>query len=161
MDFVRPHIARLRGTAVGLLAAACLMSGTGHSAGLPFDPEEYRGRVVLLDFWASWCVPCRRSFPWMNRMQRKYADDGLVVIGVNMDAVAEDADTFLRDIPADFRIVFDPDGILATQFGVEAMPSSFVIDRNGNVAARHLGFRVKQEQEYEDNVRKILSRIED
>jgi peroxiredoxin len=97
----------------------------------------------------------------MNRMQRKYADDGLVVIGVNMDAVAEDADTFLRDIPADFRIVFDPDGILATQFRVEAMPSSFVIDRNGNVAARHLGFRVKQEQEYEDNVRKILSRIED
>jgi thiol-disulfide isomerase/thioredoxin len=111
--------------------------------------ENYRGKVVVVDFWASWCVPCRRSFPWMNEMQAKYADDGLVIVGINMDAEAGEAATFLRDYPADFEILYDPTGDIAQDFEVIAMPSSYIFDRDGNQVTRHLGFKVRQQDEYE------------
>ena len=113
------------------------------------DLRAYDGKVVVLDFWASWCGPCRRSFPWLNDMHAKYAKQGLVIIGVNLDASQEDAALFLEEIPADFRIHFDTDAVLATEYAVEAMPSSFVIGRDGTIKARHRGFKVKQESEYE------------
>ena len=115
----------------------------------PFDLASYRGNVVVLDFWASWCVPCRRSFPWMNAMQEKYRDRGLVIVGVNLDADADDAARFLERYPAQFEITYDPDGDLARQFDVIAMPSSYVIGRNGQRIATHLGFKVRQQDEYE------------
>lgn len=121
---------------------------TVHSAD-PFDLETYRGKVVVVDFWASWCVPCRRSFPWMNEMHSKYGDDGLVIIGVNMDADAADAQKFLGQYPAEFSVVYDPNGDLARQYDVIAMPSSYVFDRDGKQVAQHLGFKVKQQEEYE------------
>jgi thiol-disulfide isomerase/thioredoxin len=130
-----------------LLAGASAISNASPPSGL--DLEQYRGNVVVVDFWASWCVPCRRSFPWMNDMQVKYADDGLVIIGVNVDAIAEDAATFLSDYPANFDIVYDPSGDIATEFGVIAMPSSYIFDRDGNQVGRHLGFKVKQQDAYE------------
>jgi len=117
-----------------------------------FDVTEYQGKVVLLDFWASWCVPCRRSFPWMNEMQEKYGNAGLVIIGVNMDAEPEAAQTFLNDYPAVFKIMYAPDGTLAKEYGVIAMPSSFVIGRDGEVTTRHLGFKVKKQSEYETDL---------
>ncbi len=110
---------------------------------------DHTGKVVVLDFWASWCGPCRRSFPWLNEMHNKYGPDGLVIIGVNLDASRDDAMDFLDEIPADFHIYFDRDAALATEYGVEAMPSSFVIGRDGEVRASHRGFKVKQEAEYE------------
>jgi thiol-disulfide isomerase/thioredoxin len=113
------------------------------------DLGEYEGKVVVLDFWASWCVPCRRSFPWMNEMQQKYGDAGLVIIGVNMDAEADEAAAFLRDYPAEFKIIYDPKGDLARQYEVIAMPSSYVIGRDGKQVAKHLGFKVKKQDEYE------------
>ena len=115
----------------------------------PFDLASYRGNVIVLDFWASWCVPCRRSFPWMNAMQEKYRDRGLVIVGVNLDADADDAARFLERYPAQFEITYDPDGDLARQFDVIAMPSSYVIGRNGQRIATHLGFKVRQQDEYE------------
>jgi thiol-disulfide isomerase/thioredoxin len=111
--------------------------------------DDYQGEVVVVDFWASWCVPCRRSFPWLNEMHAKYGEDGLVIIGVNLDANRKDAGAFLTDYPAAFRIYYDTEAILAKEFGVEAMPSSFVIGRDGQVVARHLGFKVKRQDEYE------------
>ena len=114
-----------------------------------FDLAEYQGKVVVVDFWASWCVPCRRSFPWLNDMHATYAEQGLVVIGVNMDANQKDAAVFLEDYPAAFKIHYDTEAILAKEFGVEAMPSSFVIGRDGQITARHLGFKVKRQDEYE------------
>jgi thiol-disulfide isomerase/thioredoxin len=116
------------------------------------DLSEYHGKVVLLDFWASWCVPCRRSFPWMNEMQEKYGESGLVIIGVNMDAEPDAAQAFLDTYPAEFKIVYAPDGVMAREFGVRAMPSSFVIGRDGEVVTRHLGFKVKKQNEYETDL---------
>jgi thiol-disulfide isomerase/thioredoxin len=120
------------------------------------DLGVYRGKVVIVDFWASWCVPCRRSFPWLDAMQRKYGEDGLVVIGINEDNVAEDAVVFLKAVPVSFRIVRDKEGALAREFGLTAMPSSYVIGRDGKVAVRHLGFKSAKQDEYEETLRRLL-----
>lgn len=120
------------------------------------DLDKYRGSVVVIDFWASWCVPCRRSFPWLDEMQQKYADAGLVVIGVNEDDVATDATAFLQAFPVSFRIVKDTGGQLARQFDLVAMPSTYLIDRNGEIATRHLGFKVGKTEEYEATLRQLL-----
>ena len=122
-------------------------------------PEELarsRGDVVWLDFWASWCVPCRHSFPWMNAMQEKYGPLGLTVVAVNLDSERADADRFLASTPAGFKVQFDPDGKLAKRYDVEAMPSSYVIDRTGHVMERHLGFKQSREAEYEASIRTAL-----
>ena len=118
--------------------------------------SEREGKVVVVDFWASWCVPCRRSFPWMNAMMDKYADDGLVFVAVNLDRDRADADAFLAEVPANFELEFDPDASIAREYGVEAMPSSFVFGRDGELVAKHLGFKVKKQDEYEAVLVKAL-----
>lgn len=132
------------------------IAASAGAAGPPLALDQYRGNVVVLDFWASWCVPCRRSFPWLDAMQRKYADDGLVVIGVNLDSEPEEAAAFLEEFPVGFHIVEDRDAILAVRFELLAMPSAFVIGRDGEIVARHLGFRAAQTEEYEDVLRHAL-----
>jgi thiol-disulfide isomerase/thioredoxin len=116
-----------------------------------FPPElgNVDGRVVMVDFWASWCVPCRRSFPWMNDMLSRYESDGLQIIGVNLDKERALAASFLTETPADFDLHYDPEGALAARFGVQAMPSSFLLDAQGNVIATHYGFRFSDAEEYE------------
>ena len=121
------------------------------------DLTAHKGKVVIVDFWASWCVPCRRSFPWLNEMQAKYADQGLVIIGVNEDTSEEEVAGFLADYPARFEIVRDNEGSLATEFGVVAMPSSYIIGRDGKIATRHLGFKTKLMDEYEATIQEILN----
>ena len=118
--------------------------------------SSYEGRVVIVDFWASCCVPCRRSFPWMNDMHDKYTADGLVIIAVNLDRSADDAARFLAKYPAKFEIAYDPTGVLAKKYGVEVMPSSIIIGRNGEMIERHAGFKVKQQDEYEAIIRAAL-----
>lgn len=121
---------------------------TGNAADT-LNLSDYRGKVVVLDFWASWCVPCRRSFPWMNEIQQKYADDGLVVIAVNLDNEASDAQKFLQQYPAEFTVSYDHERQLVREYAVEAMPSSFLIDRDGSIIERHLGFKSGKTDEYE------------
>ncbi len=140
-------------TAVLLL----LIVSNSTTADSTFDLTDYKGKVVLLDFWASWCVPCRRSFPWMNGMQEKYGDDGLVIIGVNMDSDPADRNKFLQEYPAQFTIINDPDGELARAHNVIAMPSSYIFDRDGVLVTRHLGFKVKRQNEYESILVESLS----
>jgi len=134
----------------GILAAIILatMPVVGNTADA-LNLGEYSGKVVVLDFWASWCVPCRRSFPWMNEMQEKYASEGLVVIAVNLDNQASDAEVFLQHYPAEFSVFYDHERQLARQYAVEAMPSSFLIGRDGTITERHLGFKVAKTDEYE------------
>ena len=118
--------------------------------------DGLKGKVVLLDFWASWCDPCRRSFPWMNEMQRRYAGADLLVVAVNLDQDRKLAEKFLAAVPAGFRVEFDPGGALATQFGVTAMPMSFLLDRKGMVRERHSGFREAVKAQREQSIRKLL-----
>jgi thiol-disulfide isomerase/thioredoxin len=116
------------------------------------DLDEHRGKVVILDFWASWCVPCRRSFPWLDKMQEKYAADGLVVIGVNLDNTISEAHKFLDEFKPAFKIVYDKDKKLAREYDVVAMPSSYILARDGSLFKRHLGFKVKLEADYEAEI---------
>jgi len=143
-----------------LLAAVLPAIAPAFAGETVIDLDQYAGKVVVVDFWASWCVPCRRSFPWLDEMQGKYRQRGLVVIGVNMDADAAAAESFLKDFPVSFQIMRDADGTLARQYDVIAMPSSYVIDRNGNIAARHLGFKNARLQEYEATLLRILNKNE-
>ena len=113
------------------------------------DLTQYQGKVVVLDFWASWCAPCRESFPWWNTMHAKYADDGLVIIGVNLDNEQHSAAAFLEEYPADFKIYYDTQKELARKYGVQIMPSSYVIGRDGDIRGKHSGFKVKKQDEYE------------
>jgi len=121
-----------------------------------FDLQQYKGQVVYLDFWASWCGPCRKSFPWLNEMEARYSKDGLVIIGVNLDSDIEAAKRFLKNVPADFRVFSDPDGNLADQYKLIGMPSSFVIDRNGEVRHRHVGFKKSDIDSYEASIQDLL-----
>lgn len=132
-----------------VVAQLSLLAWTPATVAETFDLGQHAGKVVLVDFWASWCEPCRRSFPWLNAMHDKYAREGLVIVGVNLDMERADAHRFLEDYPADFSIYYDENQELARQYEVVAMPSSYVIGRDGRVAARHMGFKVKQQDEYE------------
>jgi peroxiredoxin len=140
-----------------LLGFAHQIAAQAASVPTTLDLSQYRGKVVLMDFWASWCAPCRQSFPWLNAMQSRYADRGLVVIGVNVDSTQAEAAKFLRDVPASFHIVYDPQGSLASQYDVPGMPSSFLIGRDGTIVARHVGFRDAARAEREDELLKLLA----
>lgn len=152
----------LRGSFAAVLAAVMMFAASSlpspASAAAPvLDLGQYKGKVVVVDFWASWCVPCRRSFPWLNEMRAKYGEQGLVIIGVNVDAERADADKFLAEIPASFGMVYDPKGDLATLHRVSAMPTSLVFDRTGAPVTRHLGFQNAKRDEYEATLRQALS----
>lgn len=139
--------------AAGVVAT---VSGAPSSVAEPLDLARHRGRVVIVDFWASWCKPCRQSIPWLNMMRERYGASGLTIIGVNVDAERRDADRFLRDIPIEFEIVFDPEGTLAKQFEVKGMPSSYVFDRAGRLIETHLGFRNATKDEKEAALKTLL-----
>jgi cytochrome c biogenesis protein CcmG, thiol:disulfide interchange protein DsbE len=98
-------------------------------------------RWLYVDFWASWCTPCKQSFPWMNELHAKYRDRGLQVVAVNVDAKRADADRFLKQLPADFLVAFDPLGETPKRFAVKAMPSAYLIDPQGRVRLIHRGFK--------------------
>ena len=115
-----------------------------------------QGQVTLVNIWASWCAPCRRSLPWLDGMQRKYAADGLVIIGVNEDNTSKAAEAFLKDVPVDFEIVLDLAGDIAREYELIAMPSTYVFGRDGKLASRHLGFKTAKQDEYEALLRSLL-----
>jgi thiol-disulfide isomerase/thioredoxin len=117
---------------------------------------DYRGKFVYLDFWASWCGPCRQSFPWMNAMQEKYGKDGLVVVAVNVDIKRADADKFLAEQPARFTIAFDGTGATPKTYSIKAMPSSILIGPDGTVRFVHNGFREDQKDMMEARIREAL-----
>jgi cytochrome c biogenesis protein CcmG/thiol:disulfide interchange protein DsbE len=141
---------------VAFLVTFACTTPIASAAGEPVDLERFRGKVVLLDFWASWCAPCRQSFPWLNQMHAKYKDRGLVVIGINVDPERKDAERFLEETPADFEIVYDPNGSLAARYQVPGMPSSYLIGPDGQVAGVHVGFRSGVREEREAELQRLL-----
>jgi len=141
------------------IAIVLLCAATTVRAAPPPALEPIEGRVVWVDFWASWCVPCRRSFPWLNSIQRKYGPAGLQIIAVNLDKDRALADGFLAEVPAEFSLRFDPSAALAKEFGVQAMPSSYLIDASGNVLASHFGFKTAETADYERAIAAALERL--
>ncbi len=119
--------------------------------------QQYRGKVVYLDFWASWCTPCRKSFPWMNTVHKRYAKDGLVVLAVNLDQNKQDVSRFLDKYPASFTVAFDPEGKVAEQYRLKGMPSSYLIDKQGNIVMSHIGFRHDDPDQLETRIKTLLT----
>ncbi len=120
--------------------------------------EEYKGKVVYVDFWASWCAPCLASFPWLNHIHEKYKSKNFAVVGVNLDKKREKADDFLVEKPARFPLIFDPEGVLPKKYQVEGMPYSVIIDEAGKVVHRHSGFESAKTAEYEKAIEEVLTK---
>ena len=118
--------------------------------------QKYRNQVVYIDFWASWCTPCKHSFPWLNQMQERYGEDGLKVIAINVDKEKANAAKFLERVPATFDIAYDPEGEVADLYSLKVMPSSYLIDRDGNLIHAHKGFKTSDGSRMEDMIRKLL-----
>lgn len=143
------------------MPAFALDTGPAPSVNLPtrdgkISLSDLRGKVVLLDFWASWCGPCRQSFPWMNEMQAKYENQGFEVVAVNVDQKPEAAAEFLSQIPATFTIAYDPEGKTPEAYEVMGMPSAYLIDRNGHIHSQHIGFHNDNKESYEATIRSLL-----
>lgn len=116
-----------------------------------------KGKVVYLDFWASWCDPCRKSFPWMNDMHSRYDSKDFVIVAVNLDTSKNDALKFLEKVPAKFQIAYDPDGDVATKYNLKAMPTSYLIDKKGNLVFAHKGYREGDAPAVEKKIRKLIN----
>ncbi|MDO8330765.1 MAG: TlpA disulfide reductase family protein [Fluviicoccus sp.] len=140
-----------------LSAALLTLTGLGHAeTPVNFDMQKYAGKVVLVDFWASWCGPCRQSFPWMKALQDKYGKQGLVVAAINVDADRKEADLFLKEYAPNFDVYFDAKGRLAEQFKVQTMPTSFLVDATGKARSKHAGFHHSTLAAYEQEIQSLL-----
>lgn len=146
-------MARLSWSLIAVLAFGPMLG----AAEPPPELGAVAGKVVWVDFWASWCEPCRRSFPWLNAMHRKYHDRGLQIIAVNLDKERGLAEKFLAEVPAEFELRYDSAGTLAEQFAVQAMPSSYLLDGAGNVVVRHFGFKSADSEQYERAIAAALA----
>ena len=119
--------------------------------------SSYQGKkVVYVDFFASWCTPCRKSFPWMNEIRQRYADQGFEIIAINLDEERQLALEFLEQVPAEFPIVYDPEGHLAQAYAVDALPTSYMIDQQGNIVYQKRGFKLKDRQQMEATIEGLL-----
>lgn len=121
-----------------------------------FTLADYRGKVVYLDFWASWCGPCRASFPVLNELRTKYQAEGFEVVGVNLDENTADANGFLKKFPVSFPLATDPKGAAAQIFQIKGMPSAVIIDKKGVARAEIVGFHKDEPQKIEQLVSQLL-----
>lgn len=159
----------MRNFIAALCASAVLLAGAPVSANAPaadftlaslkdgnLKLSEQRGDVIMLNFWASWCGPCREEMPLLNDLHARYESVGFKVWGVNVDANREDAQAMLNKIPVEFPVLFDAESNVSRLFGVEAMPSSVFIDRDGKVRYVHKGYRSGDEAEYKKIIKELI-----
>lgn len=119
--------------------------------------EDYRGKVILIDFWASWCPPCLKSLPKYNDLRREIGTDDFEIVAVNVDENTEDAKKFLAKHPVSYPIAKDPKGILPGVFGVKAMPTSYLVDKNGVVKYVHAAFKEGDIEKLRVEIEKLIA----
>lgn len=129
--------------------------------GVAIELSQFSDQLVYVDFWASWCGPCRKSFPWMNQMHQKYADQGLTIIAINLDTEPGLANGFLAETPAEFMIAYDPEMQVAGEFDILGMPSSYLFDQQGNLVAKHVGFYRENHAKYEAEIQRWLKNVKE
>ena len=127
------------------------------AGGAPLPPAGAAGRVTYGDFWASWCAPCRLSFPRMNHMHERWAAGGLRILAINLDRREADALRFLAQNPARFEIAFDPAGDSARRLDIQAMPTSLAVGRDGTILFTHRGFRPEDRPALEQQLSAVLA----
>ena len=134
---------------------ACAAKLADNQANL--DLTAYEGKVILIDFWATWCPPCKQSMPFLNNLRNEHQDQGFEVIAINVDEDSDAAKGFLQQNPVAYTMAFDPNGDCPKNFDVKAMPSSYLIDKNGAVRLVHLGFRDEDRAPLTAEVQKLLA----
>jgi peroxiredoxin len=129
-----------------------LKSASGENVRL----SELRGQVVLINFWASWCGPCRQEMPLLDQMYQKYGPLGFTLLGVNVEQDTQDAERMLKDAPVSFPILFDAQNQVSKLYDVTAMPSTVLVDRDGKVRYMHKGYQPGYEDEYQTQIRALV-----
>jgi peroxiredoxin len=129
-----------------------LVSNAGENLRL----SEYRGDVVLINFWASWCGPCRQEMPVLSALHDKYSALGFTVLGVNVESDSGKARKLLQQLPVSFPVVFDHDSVVSREYDVVAMPSTVLVDRDGNIRYLHKGYKAGFEEVYQQQVRDLI-----
>lgn len=117
---------------------------------------DLKGQVVLVNFWATWCGPCREEMPHLEALYQRYSDLGFTLLGINVEEDASGADEFLADTPVSFPILFDPENRVSKQYQVVAMPSTVLIDRTGHMRFIHHGYKPGYENDYQSQIRALL-----
>lgn len=118
--------------------------------------DKYKGEVVYIDFWASWCGPCRKSLPWLSEVQAKYQPQGLKVLTINMDFRKNLAEEFLLKYQINLPVLYDPKGRIARKFNLKGMPSSILVDREGKIINQHSGFSESKIEQYQNSIEDAL-----
>ena len=118
--------------------------------------SEYRGQVVLINFWASWCGPCRQEMPLLDDLHQRYEKLGFSVFGVNIDDDSRKADKVLRDIPVTFPVLYDSTNEISKLFDVDAMPTTILVDRDGNMRFLHRGYKRGYEDDYQAQIKQLV-----
>jgi len=121
------------------------------------DFEKYRGKVILIDFWATWCPPCKQSMPFLNALRNELVSQGFEIIAINVDDDREGALAFLKAYPVDYLLGFDSSGVCPSTFDVKAMPSSYFIDKQGRVRDIHLGYRENDQRYIRNKITELLA----
>ncbi|MBT8468112.1 MAG: TlpA family protein disulfide reductase [Myxococcales bacterium] len=129
--------------------------------GAKVDLAALKGEVVLVDFWASWCGPCKKEMPFLETLHDEYAAQGLVIVGVNIDSSAKKMNKFLKKMPVSFRIVHDRKLVVANRYEPETMPTSYLIGRDGTVRYVHAGFAKGDATVLEERVKALLAETDE
>jgi peroxiredoxin len=132
--------------------AFSLPDGSGKMISL----DDYKGQVVLINFWASWCGPCRKEMPLLEALQQRYAPLGFTMLGINVEEDSSLAAEFLRDTPVTFPILYDRENAVSKSYDVIAMPTTIIVDREGGIRYIHHGYKAGYENDYQDQVRTLI-----
>jgi len=118
--------------------------------------SDYRGQIVLINFWASWCGPCRQEMPLLQNLYHRYSKLGFTILGVNVDSDSTKANNYLRDMQVTFPILYDNSNSVSKRFNVNAMPTTVIVDRNGNMRFLHQGYKPGYEKDYKKEVVSLI-----
>jgi peroxiredoxin len=160
---------RIRIAAIAAALALALPALAGSAAGGPAPPftlasrsggdvslARYKGQVVMINFWASWCGPCRQEMPLLESIYRKYGKMGFTLLGVNVEPDSQAANEWLKQTPVSFPILYDKDSKVSKLYDVAGMPSTVIIDRSGKLRMLHRGYKPGDENEYLDSIRTLI-----
>jgi peroxiredoxin len=125
-------------------------------SGKPVELTQFKGQVVMLNFWASWCGPCRQEMPLLDSIYKKYGKLGFTMIGVNVEPDSKAANDWLKQTPVTFPILYDTDSKVSKLYGVSGMPSTVIVDRKGTVRMIHRGYKPGDEEEYLSSIRSLM-----
>ena len=120
--------------------------------------SSYKGKVVYLDFWASWCGPCKKSLPLLDELRKEYKKKGFEVLAINLDEDKEEALSFLKKFPVSYPTLYDKKGVLPEKYEIQGMPTSFLIDRKGKIAMVHTGFKTSDMKKIREAVVELLKK---